>query len=38
MLEKPFDLEDFLSYVEQTLFSQQSAMTDISAILPGQLQ
>ena len=35
-LEKPFDLEEFLCYIEQTLLSQRSAVTDRQAMLPGQ--
>jgi CheY-like chemotaxis protein len=38
LLEKPFDLEDFLCYIEQTLLSQQSAIADIRDLLPGQEQ
>lgn len=38
LLEKPFDLEDFLCYIEQILLSQRSAMADIQALLPGQEQ
>jgi CheY-like chemotaxis protein len=38
MLEKPFDLEDFLCYIEQTLLSQRTVVTDIRALLPGQEQ
>lgn len=34
LLEKPFDLEDFLSFIEQTLLSQQSAIADIRELLP----
>ena len=32
-LEKPFDLEDFLSYIEQTLLSNKSSVTDIRSII-----
>lgn len=38
LLEKPFDLEDFLCYIEQILLSQRSTMADIQALLPGQEQ
>jgi DNA-binding NtrC family response regulator len=38
MLEKPFDLEDFLCYIEQTLLSQRTVVTDIRALLHGQEQ
>lgn len=38
LLEKPFDIEDFLCYIEQTLLSQRSAIADIRALLPGQEQ
>lgn len=35
-LEKPFDLEEFLCYIEQALLSQRSAVTDRQAKLTGQ--
>ena len=37
-LEKPFDLEEFLCYIEQALLSQRSAVTDRQAKLTGQAQ
>lgn len=33
-LEKPFDLEDFLSYIEQTIRMNQISVADIRAIVP----
>lgn len=32
-LEKPFDLEDFLCFIEQTLLSNKSSVTDIRSII-----